>query len=315
MKRTVVAICIIIPIMLVVAWFALPQKVQTILLTINNMSAGLTMKSIDLPFGRVHYLEGGRTQYEAETVVLLHGVFARKEHWVDLARELTPHFHVIALDLPGFGDNDPLSPDHYLLKNQAQNLRSVLASLGISKAHFGANSMGAQIAGLLAIEQPELFQSLAFIGSPLGVKGKVKSDMEIAIENGHIPLLARTESEFNQRNAWLFPITPTLPSPILKTWMKQEISTPEQNENIWHAANSFIDTPTLMKLAPQLEMPTLIIWCKEDRIFHVSGADVLDAKLPNSSRKILYECGHLPMLDKAELVAHLYLVFLHEIGH
>ncbi|GAC14746.1 alpha/beta fold hydrolase [Aliiglaciecola lipolytica] len=279
------------------------------------MSAGLITKSIDLPFGRVHYLEGGRARNKAETVILLHGVFARKEHWVDLARELTPHFHVIALDLPGFGDNDQLSQEHYLLQNQAKNLRSVLTSLGVSKAHFGANSMGAQIAGLVAVEQPELFQSLAFIGSPLGVKGKVKSDMEIAIENGHLPLLARSESEFNKRNAWLFPITPTLPSPILKTWMQKETSTPDHNEKIWHADNSFIDTPTLSSLAPQLEMPTLIIWCKEDRIFHVSGADILDAKLPNSSRKVLCECGHLPMLGKPEIVAHLYLVFLHGIGH
>ncbi|WP_041449828.1 alpha/beta fold hydrolase [Alteromonas macleodii] len=152
MKRTVVAICIVIPIMVIITWFALPQKVYAVLLTIKNVPAGLTTKSIDLPFGRVHYLEGGRTRHEAETVVLLHGVFARKEHWVDLARELTPHFHVIAFDLPGFGDNDPLSPDHYLLKNQAQNLRSVLASLGITKAHFGANSMVAKIAGPLAIK-------------------------------------------------------------------------------------------------------------------------------------------------------------------
>ncbi|WP_157187989.1 alpha/beta fold hydrolase [Alteromonas macleodii] len=139
--------------------------------------------------------------------------------------------------------------------------------------------------------------------------------MEIAIENGHVPLWSRTESEFNQRSTGLFPITPTLPSPILKTWMQQDVSTPVQNEKIWHAVNSFIDTPKLMTLVPELEMPTLIIWCKEDRIFHVSSAGVLDAKLPNSSRKLLYECGHLPMLDKAELVAHLYLVFLHEIEH
>jgi hypothetical protein len=48
--------------------------VHTVLLTINNVSAGQTTKSIDLPIGRVHYLESRHTRYEAETVVLLHGI-------------------------------------------------------------------------------------------------------------------------------------------------------------------------------------------------------------------------------------------------
>ncbi|GBL05207.1 hypothetical protein KUL10_25270 [Glaciecola sp. KUL10] len=255
-------------------------------------------------------MEGGKKGVHTETIVLLHGIFARKEHWVDLARELTPYFRVIALDLPGFGDNKQLGFEHYLLSHQKQNLLIVLDALEIESAHFGANSMGAAVAALMAATRPDLLRSLTFIGSPLGVDSLIQSDMQVAIANGQYPLLVESEKEFEIRNQWLFPKTPAIPSPILRTWMKQELKTVDHNKQIWLAANSFVSTPKLLDLAPTLELPTLILWCQEDRIFHVSGADLLHEALPNSQREILNNSGHIPMLDKPKQIADLYLDFL-----
>lgn len=294
-------------------WFGLPQTTSQILLALNNKVANLSSKSIETSIGPVQYLEGGDDLKNAETIVLLHGIFARKEHWIDVARELVPYYRVIALDLPGFGDNPQLTFEQYRLHNQKQNLIEVLAALEIERAHFGANSMGAAIMGLLAEEKPEVFSSLAFIGSPLGVDGKVKSEMEIAIMNGNIPLLVKSEQDFRDRNSWLFPQTPRIPSPILKTWMQQEVQAAEHNTKIWFAANSFAGTQKLQNLAHNFFAPSLIIWCQEDRIFHVSGAKKLHAMLPNSRLEILNNCGHVPMLDKPNEVANLYLQFLSSI--
>jgi pimeloyl-ACP methyl ester carboxylesterase len=66
----------------------------------------------------LHYLDGG----SGETLVLLHGIFAEKDHWVDFARPLTPHYRVIAPDLPGFGESTRLPDNDYshLLLNHGQ---------------------------------------------------------------------------------------------------------------------------------------------------------------------------------------------------
>lgn len=287
-------------------WFALPVTMSQLLISLNNQFSGLSAKTVETEIGPIHYLEGG----QGETIVLLHGIFARKEHWVDLARTLTPYYRVIAIDLPGFGDNQKLEPLDYELPVQAENLHIVMKALKIDLAHFAVNSMGAMVVGILAKEQPQLLKSLAFIGSPLGVPTKIDSDMQKAIKGGIIPLLVKNESDFDERNLWLFPEIPAIPAPILQTWKQQELQDTQINEQIWHAANRFTNTPNLIEIAPSLTIKTLILWCNQDRIFHVSGAEVLHEALPNSMTQILNQCGHLPMLDSHIEVSDLYLSFL-----
>lgn len=306
MKPLITLLTIFALLIFVSSWFVLPEPMSRLLLNINNTSAGLSAKTLKTSIGDIQYLEGG----QGETIVLLHGIYARKEHWVELSRSLTGQFHVIILDLPGFGDNMRRDANEYRLTVQASNLDVVLQTLKIESAHFGANSMGAQVAGLLALESPKMIKTLAFIGSPLGVPSPIKSDMENALADGNIPLQVKTESDFIERNEWLFPNEPSIPSPIMKTWMRKELIDTVKNEQIWHAVNNFTNIPYLIDIAPSLHMPTLIIWCQEDRIFHVSGANVLHDALPNSSAEILKNCGHVPMLDKPTEVAKAYLSFL-----
>lgn len=289
-------------------WFALPKTTSRLLINLNNFSAGLTAKTIPTELGDINYLDGG----DGDTIVLLHGIYARKEHWVDLARELTDNYRVVALDLPGFGDNQILPVEQYQLSAQATNLGTVLAALNINRAHFGANSMGAQVLGILATENPEVVQSIAFIGSPLGVPTIIKSDMDKALQASVYPLVVKSEEDFENRNHWLFPEVPSVPGPILKTWMQKEMASPLKNEQIWHAVHNFSEVSFLSTLALNLPMPTLTIWCNEDRIFHVSGAELLDEALPQSRLQILSGCGHVPMLDKPQKVAETYISFLNE---
>lgn len=289
-----------------VAWVAFPQSAAVALLKLNNMSAGLSEKTLTTEIGDIHYLEGG----QGDTIVLVHGIFARKEHWVDLARHLVGDYHVIALDLPGFGDNPVLDDDEYLLGRQRDNLETVFDTLGLQYVHVAANSMGAYVSVLLAQDRPDLFATLSFIGSPLGVPTPIPSDMEIALQRGQIPLLAKTNEDFHARNEWLSPQMPYLPGPILKSWMASEVAMADKNERIWNVVHNQSDVLTMLEIAPHLNMDTLVIWCKPDRIFHVSGAEMLKETLLRAEMETLDNCGHLPMLDQPDNVVEIYLEFL-----
>lgn len=72
---------------------------------VEQWRAGLHARSISVNDLKVSYYEGG--SQGAETVVLVHGFGADKSTWLWFARELTERYHVIAVDLPGFGDSDP----------------------------------------------------------------------------------------------------------------------------------------------------------------------------------------------------------------
>lgn len=309
MKRVVYSmftLVILVAAMAAFAWFAMPQVTARALLALNNSSAGLTAKTIQTDFGEVGYLEGG----EGETVVLVHGIYSRKEHWIEIAKALVSDYHVIVLDLPGFGDNAKLPTDQYRLRNQQRNLAHIFDVLELKKVHLGANSMGAHIAALMAVAKPEMVATLAFIGSPLGVPSPIASDMEKALAQGDIPLLVRTPDDFQARSAWLSPNTLSLPSPILESWMNIELEQAVKNEEIWHAVHNQSQAPNLVELAPALEMETLIIWCEPDRVFHVSGAAVLADKLPKPNMQILDDCGHVPMIDRPVVTAQVYRLFL-----
>lgn len=307
--KSILLVMMVCAIMIGIAWNVAPKSVAKALIHLNNWSAGLTAKVVPTDIGDVHYLEGG----QGETIVLIHGIYARKEHWVEVARELVAEYHVIALDLPGFGDSDLLPDAEYAIDRQQAHLTTVFTALGLDDVHIAANSMGAYVATMMVAQTPDVAASFAFIGSPLGVPTQIKSDMDIALQRGEIPLLARSESAFFERNTWLSPDIPYVPGPILEAWMQTEVVMAEKNARIWQVVHSFPDIPTVLDLAARLDMPSLIYWCTPDRVFHVSGAGLLDQALPRSNRITPDNCGHVPMLDQPKTVADDYRRFLQTV--
>ena len=308
MKRVLksVALCLVVLIgsgfLATVLW---PQKAASVMLQGFVASAGLSKHELEMPFGTVHYLEGGA----GETVVFLHGIYALKEHWVDMSRQVSGDYRVILLDLPGFGENARLAPAAYDLTQQSENVAAVLEALGVEDYHIAANSMGAQIAFDLALADPDRVKSVAFIGSPINVSSPEPSDMETAMRNGQKPLVVTSAETYDARMGWLFPKVPFLPKPIMEKWKAEEVSFAAINGQIWEVVEGS-DVQMLEILAPKVSQPTLIVWCQDDRIFHPSGAAVLDAALPNSHLIMPEGCGHLPMLDRKGKTGKDYVAFL-----
>ena len=270
-----------------------PEQAADIMLTGVFASAGLDQKVVETSKGPVHYLTGG----EGQTVIFLHGIFALKEHWIDMSRELSGNYRVILLDLPGFGENPRLDPSEYDYQSQAENVIEALDQIGVNEFHIAANSMGSQIAGMLAKAYPKRVKSLAFIGSPSGVTSPERSDMEKALISGQTPLVVTNADEYAKRMAWLFPEEPFIPRPMARAWSIKEVSNADINPKIWNAVRASTTAP-LEEIAPELKQPTLLVWCKQDRVFHVSGAAVLDKALPDNKLITPENCGHLPMLDR-----------------
>lgn len=282
-----------------------PRPVAAGMVAVLRASAGLEEKSVATSFGDIGYLEGG----EGPTVVLLHGIYARKEHWIDLTRELTGRYHVIAPDLPGFGDNPVLGDGAYRYSQQADRLVELFDALGLDRFHLAGNSMGGQLTGMLATRLPDRVRSIAFIGSAARVASPLRSDMERALAEGHAPLVVTTEDDFHARMDWLFPDAPYIPGPVVSVWAADEAARATANKRIWQEVGASSAT-RLDVLAPSLPQPSLIIWCREDRVFHFTGAAVLSRLLPNDDLVELSGCGHVPMLDKPQEAGAAYRAFL-----
>ena len=288
------------------AYYNVPAAFQAPLLATNRALSGLAEKTRFSAGHTIHYLEGG----QGETVILLHGIFAEKDHWVDFARELTSRHHVIAPDLPGYGESGRHAGRRYDYAAQVEYLKTFMDSLGIARAHVAGNSMGGTIGALFALRYPERVASLGFIGAPHGIRSPVPSEMDRLIAAGHAPLVARDAEEFESMLELVFAKRPFLPYPIHAAAQTNAIAHAASNRQLWEV--QLRDRYLLQEHVGKLRVRTLALWGSQDRVFDVSGARTLASRFPHAQLQILPGIGHLPMMEAPADSARRYLAFLRD---
>jgi len=77
-----------------------------------------------------------------ETVVLIHGFPTSSWDWTKVWDELADSYHVVALDMVGFGFSDKPTGYPYSLFDQADLHEEILADLGVERAHVLAHDYG-----------------------------------------------------------------------------------------------------------------------------------------------------------------------------
>jgi pimeloyl-ACP methyl ester carboxylesterase len=86
---------------------------------------------------RLHYLDWGGV---GPVLILIHGGLDNAHIFDDLAPAFTDHFRVIAYDLRGHGRSDAKGP--FDTTTRTEDLRGLMDSLGIAKAHLAGWSLG-----------------------------------------------------------------------------------------------------------------------------------------------------------------------------
>ena len=95
-----------------------------------------------------------------------------------------------------------------------------------------------------------------------------------------------------------------------KALIQEAIEHQPLNRKIFKQLRSSVDVPPLEVLLKGLSVTTLIVWGDQDRVLHVSGAKILETVMSKAKVEIMDAVGHLPMIEKPEETAVLYLSFL-----
>lgn len=96
-------------------------------------------------------------------VLLIHGIGMSHRYFDKLARELSAHHDVIALDLPGFGGTArPAAP--WDIADYADHIVRVLGRIDVGRVIMVGHSMGAQFVTEAAARHPELACGVVLIG-------------------------------------------------------------------------------------------------------------------------------------------------------
>src|SRR5438309_2306839 len=95
---------------------------------------------------RTRVLEAGPER--APALVLVHGLFASHRAFDDVVEDLAERFHVIAPDLPGFGESEKPSPARYAYGIEAfsESIADLIAAFGVGRASVLGHAMGGAVA-------------------------------------------------------------------------------------------------------------------------------------------------------------------------
>ncbi|MGH3516680.1 MAG: alpha/beta hydrolase [Haloechinothrix sp.] len=249
--------------------------------------------------------------------VLLHGYCDSADTWQGVLRELGAAGHsAIAVDLPGFGEADPLRPGQILpqldafvaavIKEQSPRGDVVLVgnSLGGTMSLRAAQNPWLPIAGVLSIATPGfadgwLVRTIGRYPLPLrlftALPVPVPRFLVRAVADAVIPYLlyadARTaEVHEVQRFTTLFGDYPST-----KTRLGQARQLVEELGEAYQ-----ID---------RIQAPLLVVACGKDRLVSVAGGRRLHTLVPHSRLLVREDWGHCPQLDNPMELTQLICYF------
>jgi pimeloyl-ACP methyl ester carboxylesterase len=265
---------------------------------------GLHSDYTDIPFAgnphvRIHYYSGG----SGSPVVLIHGLGSRAEDWANLMPQLVrDHHRVYALDLPGYGRSDWPANASYSIAEEAAAVEAFLDNRRLASADLAGWSMGGWIAMRVALDQPQRIRRLVLFDS---AGTRFTLDWDIALFEPDTPAkLAALDDLLMPGPA---PHIPTFIQRDIFRWVHRHGWVVKRNTDSMLTGADLLDG----KLGA-LQMPTLIVWGKQDHLIPVSAGDAIHHAIPQSEFVVLNGCGHLAPAQCAAQIGPLFTGFLDE---
>ena len=278
------------------------SKLAYMLIKLERFKAGFRRKSVLLGDHRIVYSEGGK----GEPVLLLHGFGASADNWNRFAARLIKHYRVIAPDLPGWGQSTRIDSASYAYPQQVERLHQFLGSLGLRRMHLVGHSMGGFLASAYAARYPEQVITLGLI-APHGVAEPQPSELALSVAAGDNWLVATSVPEFDRLLNKVFAKRPYLPKSVFRLLAAHAIRGNAKSARIF--AEMQINEPRLIERLEQIKVPALIIWGDQDRVLHVSCAEVFRQGIKNSELLVLPGAGHMPPVENARECVTAWLAF------
>ncbi len=267
--------------------------------------ANLQLKQVVVGDFTTPYLEGG----QGETVFLIHGFQSNKDIWIRFARQLTKHYHVIAIDLPAHGDSNILMDKNYSIPEQAKRVIAIMDKLNLTQpVHVMGHSMGGAIAFHVAVMAPNHVKSLALMSSA-GVISPQPSELSKLNQQGKNPLIVRNEDDYKKMLAFTMSDPPYIPSPVIAKLTREAIAREAIATKIYQEINlKYSLNPE--EALPKIKVPTFVLWGDEDKLLNVSCTEVFKRFIPQAQVVIFKGVGHAPQIERTKESAQAYETFL-----
>ncbi|MFT4035653.1 MAG: alpha/beta fold hydrolase [Patulibacter sp.] len=249
----------------------------------------------------INYVDVG----SGPAIVFVHGLSGNWMNWLENIPQMARQHRVIALDLPGFG-RSPMLPSELTIGLYCDVLIALLHKLGLETATLIGNSMGGQISAKLAIEHPELIDRLVLV-SPAGVTIDVARNPQVLWVLKTFGWLysagARTASLGSDPLSKSAPLRRALLGVVCR--YPEKLPGPLVQRQIAGAGTPGF-APAVLAIGncdltdelERIEMPTQLIWGRNDRIIPSSDLRLWSRDVERSESIIYEDTGHVAMFER-----------------
>ena len=275
-------------------------------LEFSDLDYGFPSKFVTVNGIKISYIDEGSGN---NTLVLVHGLASNGGFWRSNIGELSKHYRVIAVDLPGYGKSDKgVYP--YTMTFYADVVSGLLQKLNVAKVVYVGHSMGGQIGIHFSFRHKDQLERL-ILAAPAGIEPFSRGDGDWLKSVMTIDFVKKTPEDrvranlamnfYNYDNKF--------------EWMVEErarMAKAKEFEDFCYAVirsvSGMIDEPTTKRLK-DISVPTHLIFGENDGlipnpILHGgSAAEVAkigtDA-IPNVTLTFIPGAGHMLQLEKPE---------------
>ncbi|OLF10345.1 alpha/beta fold hydrolase [Actinophytocola xanthii] len=264
-------------------------------------------------------VDGLRVRYrvtgDGPPVLLLHGIARSLEDWTE-QHQLLEGFRVYSVDLPGFGESDPL-PGRATLPPYAEHVRGFLDAVGERQpVHVVGNSLGGAVAMLLALRHPDRVRSMVLVASA-GFGREVTIALRLlALRPVGRLLLRPSRAGARRMERALFRDG----SFVTEERVERSLAFARRP----HGARVMLELcrslgtfrgvrpgwrELLLTATARAGAPTLVVWGSHDLILPAAHLAEARTLLPHVRTHLFPDTGHMPQIERAEEFAALVQKF------
>jgi pimeloyl-ACP methyl ester carboxylesterase len=256
--------------------------------------------ALDLPL----YLERAGS---GDPLILLHGYGASRVTWRHWAPELAREHAVHLVDLRGFGSAPALTGASYGPLDMADDVCRMIVELDLRRVTLTGHSMGGGVALLVALRLADLGERrrLARLVSVAGTAYAQRMPP-------YLDMLRRPPTQL------LLQLLPTrwLVRKVLKSIVYdpgtvtdaqvESYAKPLRSRAAKRAAVASAlqlipdDLDALVARYPEIDVPALVLWGRQDPVVPLSIGERLARALPDARLVVLDRCGHIPSEERPE---------------
>jgi len=254
------------------------------------------------------------------TLLFLHGFGENRHTWRFLVPYLATKYHLVMVDLKGFGESPKTKDEFYSVYDQAYIIDEFIRKKNLKDVTVVGRSFGGGVALVLALIQHDGLMDKRVKQMVLINSMSYKQTLPSMLRNLNKPIIGYLgihllSNHYMAEEAYRYAFynNKLIPKESIDV-AAIYLGFPRAKYAYLKTVNQLVpeDIEVVQKRFNEIELPTLLLWGKEDVAIGINKAYRLHRALPHSKLRLFSRAGHMPQEEIPQKVSEEIIKFMEE---